>query len=46
MRFDYPQEQAEIEIVQRESGLEREICGQLVRLGRAIRNLRIMTLKK
>ena len=38
--FDYPTEEAEAEIVARESGCEPDVAQTLVRLGRATRNLR------
>ncbi len=38
--FDYPDEDAEIEIVATESGCSTEVAAQLVRLGRGSRNLK------
>lgn len=40
LRFDYPDEQAEVQIVAHESGLEFDQCVRLVSLARAIRNLK------
>ncbi len=40
MRFDYPEERVEVDIVSRESGLAAEQAARIVQLGRAIRNLK------
>jgi nitric oxide reductase NorQ protein len=39
LEFDYPDEEAEVEIVARESGLDTETTGKLVRAGRKMRTL-------
>ena len=40
MEFDYPNEDAEIEIVSREGGISEDISKDLVRIGQKVRNLR------
>jgi nitric oxide reductase NorQ protein len=40
MEFDYPNEDAEIEIVSREGGISEDISKDLVRIGLKVRNLR------
>ncbi len=40
LEFDYPQEEAETEIVAQESGVDKDSAMQLVRLGRMTRNLK------
>ncbi len=40
MEFDYPNEDAEIEIVSREGGITEDVAKDLVRIGQKIRNLR------
>jgi len=40
MEFDYPNEEAEIEIVSREGGITEDVAKDLVRIGQKVRNLR------
>jgi nitric oxide reductase NorQ protein len=40
MEFDYPNEDAEIEIVSREGGIAEDVAKDLVRIGQKVRNLR------
>ncbi|MFM8440320.1 MAG: CbbQ/NirQ/NorQ/GpvN family protein [Acidobacteriota bacterium] len=40
MEFDYPNEDAEIEIVSREGGITEDVAKDLVRIGQKVRNLR------
>jgi nitric oxide reductase NorQ protein len=40
MEFDYPQAEAEAEIVSREGGIDVEMAGDLVKIGHKVRNLR------
>jgi nitric oxide reductase NorQ protein len=46
LAFDYPSEQAEAEIVAREAGCTAEVAAELVRIGRASRNLKSHGLKE
>lgn len=40
LEFDFPRAEQELEVVQRESGVERAVAHQLVALGQRLRNLR------
>ena len=40
MEFDYPDTEAEIEIVSREGGVDADVAGDLVKIGQKVRNLR------
>lgn len=40
MEFDYPAAEAEIEIVSKEGGIDKEIAADLVKIGQKVRNLR------
>lgn len=39
LEFDYPTEEAEVEIVEKESGLDRDMAARLVKAGRRMRTL-------
>ncbi|MGB7069282.1 MAG: CbbQ/NirQ/NorQ/GpvN family protein [Pyrinomonadaceae bacterium] len=40
MEFDYPGAEAEIEIVAKEGGIEKDVASDLVKIGQKVRNLR------
>ena len=40
LEFDYPQKDHEVEILQKESGIDRETATKLVDFGQAVRNMK------